>query len=135
MFARFGSVHRNTFIRAPELLDERLAHRARPSLHFAGQMAGVEGYVESAALGLLAGVFVAAKAAGTEAPLPPATTALGALLRHLREANPRHFQPMNVNFGLFPPLADPRVKRSERHARLSARALVDLAPWTEAIGA
>ena len=126
MFARFGSVHRNTFIRAPELLDERLAHRARPSLHFAGQMAGVEGYVESAALGLLAGVFVAAKAAGGEAPLPPATTALGALLRHLREANPRHFQPMNVNFGLFPPLADARAKRSERHARLSARALADL---------
>ena len=94
MFARFGSVHRNTFIRSPELLDERLAHRARPSLHFAGQMAGVEGYVESAALGLLAGVFVASKAAGGEAPLPPATTALGALLRHLREANPRHFQPM-----------------------------------------
>ena len=119
VFARFGSVHRNTFIRAPELLDERLAHRARPSLHFAGQMAGVEGYVESAALGLLAGVFVAAKAAGAEAPLPPATTALGALLRHLREANPRHFQPMNVNFGLFPPLAD-----AAREAQRAPRAAV-----------
>jgi len=135
VFARFGSVHRNTFIRAPEFLDERLAHTAKPSLHFAGQMAGVEGYVESAALGLLAGIFVAAKARGGEAPLPPATTALAALLRHLREANPRHFQPMNVNFGLFPPLADAKVKRSERHARMSARALADLAPWTAAIGA
>ena len=73
--------------------------------------------------------------AATNAPMPPANTALAALLRHLREANPRHFQPMNVNFGLFPPLADGRGKRSERHARLSARALVELAPWTAAVGA
>jgi methylenetetrahydrofolate--tRNA-(uracil-5-)-methyltransferase len=131
VFARFGSVHRNTFIRAPELLDERLAHKARPKLHFAGQMAGVEGYVESSALGLLAGIFVAAQSLGGEAPLPPATTALGALLRHLRDAEPRHFQPMNVNFGLFPPLdaAAGRAPRRERHARLSARALADLEPW------
>jgi methylenetetrahydrofolate--tRNA-(uracil-5-)-methyltransferase len=137
VFARFGSVHRNTFIRAPELLDERLQHRARPGLHFAGQMAGVEGYVESAALGLLAGVFVAARARGDEAPLPPETTALGALLRHLREADPRHFQPMNVNFGLFSPLVGDaaRAKRRERNARIAARALADLAPWTQAIGA
>jgi len=137
VFARFGSVHRNTFIRAPELLDERLQHRARPGLHFAGQMAGVEGYVESAALGLLAGVFVAARARGGEAPLPPETTALGALLRHLREANPRHFQPMNVNFGLFAPLEGDaaRAKRRERNGRIAARALADLAPWTHAIGA
>ncbi|HXX49606.1 MAG TPA: methylenetetrahydrofolate--tRNA-(uracil(54)-C(5))-methyltransferase (FADH(2)-oxidizing) TrmFO [Myxococcota bacterium] len=136
VFARFGSVHRNTFIRAPELLDERLQHRARPGLHFAGQMAGVEGYVESAALGLLAGVFVAAKAAGGEAPLPPPTTALAALLRHLREADPRRFQPMNVNFGLFPPLEGRhgRVSRRERHARLAARALADLADWVRAMG-
>jgi methylenetetrahydrofolate--tRNA-(uracil-5-)-methyltransferase len=137
VFARFGSVHRNTFIRAPDLLDERLEHRARPGLHFAGQMAGVEGYVESAALGLLAGVFVAARARGGEAPLPPPTTALGALLRHLREADPRHFQPMNVNFGLFPPLAGDaaRAKRRERNVRLSERALADLDAWTRAIGA
>jgi methylenetetrahydrofolate--tRNA-(uracil-5-)-methyltransferase len=137
VFARFGSVHRNTFIRAPELLDERLAHRARPDLHFAGQMAGVEGYVESAALGLLAGIFVAAKARGGAAPLPPATTALGALLRHLREADPRRFQPTNVNFGLFPPLdaVHRKVSRRDRHARLAARALEDLAPWTRAVSA
>jgi methylenetetrahydrofolate--tRNA-(uracil-5-)-methyltransferase len=137
VFARFGSVHRNTFIRSPELLDERLQHRARPGLHFAGQMAGVEGYVESAALGLLAGVFVAAKALGGEAPLPPPTSALGALLGHLRNADPRHFQPMNVNFGLFPPLEGrhARVSRRDRHARLAARALEDLAAWTRAIGA
>ncbi len=137
VFARFGSVHRNTFIRAPELLDERLQHRARPGLHFAGQMAGVEGYVESAALGLLAGVFVAAKARGAEAPLPPPTTALGALLRHLREADPRHFQPMNVNFGLFPPLegSAARAKRRDRNIRTAARALEALEPWTRAVGA
>jgi methylenetetrahydrofolate--tRNA-(uracil-5-)-methyltransferase len=137
VFARFGSVHRNTFIRAPELLDERLQHRARPGLHFAGQMAGVEGYVESAALGLLAGVFVAAKAASDSAPLPPPTTALGALLAHLRSADPRHFQPMNVNFGLFPPLdaRHARGPRRDRHARLAARALDDLTPWLLAVGA
>jgi len=137
VFARFGSVHRNTFIRAPELLDERLQHHARPGLHFAGQMAGVEGYVESAALGLLAGVFVAAKAASDSAPLPPPTTALGALLAHLRSADPRHFQPMNVNFGLFPPLdaRHARGPRRDRHARLAARALEDLTPWLLAVGA
>ncbi|MFI5314402.1 MAG: methylenetetrahydrofolate--tRNA-(uracil(54)-C(5))-methyltransferase (FADH(2)-oxidizing) TrmFO [Myxococcota bacterium] len=136
VFARFGSVHRNTFIRSPELLDERLQHRARPGLHFAGQMAGVEGYVESAALGLLAGIFVAAKAAGGDAPLPPPTTALGALLGHLRSADPRHFQPMNVNFGLFPPLAGrpARGPRRDRHARLAARALEDLSAWTDSVG-
>ncbi len=137
VFARFGSVHRNTFIRAPELLDERLEHRGRPGLHFAGQMAGVEGYVESAALGLLAGIFVAAKARCAVAPLPPATTALGALLRHLREADPRHFQPMNVNFGLFPPLegSAARAPRRERNGRIAERALEALEPWTIAVGA
>ena len=91
-------------------------------------MAGVEGYVESAALGLLAGIFVAAKARGGEAPLPPATTAHGALLRHLREADPRHFQPMNVNYGLFPPLEGKAARgrpRRERNARIAARALAD----------
>ena len=135
VFARFGSSHRNTFIRAPELLDERLEHRARPGLWFAGQIAGVEGYVESAALGLVAGIFVAARVAGHEAPLPPTTTALGALLRHLREARPRTFQPMNVNFGLFPPMQEsgPRAPRRERNRRLGERALDDLAPWAAAV--
>jgi methylenetetrahydrofolate--tRNA-(uracil-5-)-methyltransferase len=134
VFARFGSVHRNTFIRAPELLDETLAHRARPELHFAGQMAGVEGYVESAALGLLAGIFVAAKASGSAPVQPPPTTALGALLGHLRHADPRHFQPMNVSFGLFPALEGKagRAGRRERHVRLAARAREDLAPWLAA---
>jgi methylenetetrahydrofolate--tRNA-(uracil-5-)-methyltransferase len=130
VFARFGSAHRNTFIRAPELLTERLEHRARPGLYFAGQIAGVEGYVESAALGLLAGIFAAARAFGREAPLPPPTTALGALLRHLRESDAAHFQPMNVNFGLFPPLeGGARIARRAKHERLAGRALADLEPW------
>jgi methylenetetrahydrofolate--tRNA-(uracil-5-)-methyltransferase len=130
VFARYGSAHRNTFIRAPDLLDERLEHRGRPGLYFAGQIAGVEGYVESAALGLLAGIFAAHRAHGREAPLPPPTTALGALLRHLRESDPRHFQPSNVNFGLFPALAGPqRGPRRARHERLAARALLELEPW------
>jgi methylenetetrahydrofolate--tRNA-(uracil-5-)-methyltransferase len=130
VFARYGSAHRNTFIRAPALLGERLEHRARPGLYFAGQIAGVEGYVESAALGLLAGIFAAQRAHGSEAPLPPPATALGALCRHLRESDPAHFQPMNVNFGLFPPLADAaRIGRRERHERLAARALAELDPW------
>jgi methylenetetrahydrofolate--tRNA-(uracil-5-)-methyltransferase len=135
VFARFGSVHRNTFIRAPELLDDHLQHRARPGLYMAGQIAGVEGYVESAALGLLSGVHVAARAQGETAPLPPETTALGALLRHLRDGTSKAFQPMNVTYGLFPPLprGERRVPRRERHALLSERALGDLAPYASAV--
>ena len=127
VFARFGSVHRNTFVRSPALLDERLQHRARPGLYLAGQIAGVEGYVESAALGLLSGIHVAFATRGSEAPLPPAGCALAALLRHLREGSPDHFQPMNVNFGLFPPLPGyPRLPRRERYRRFSERALDEL---------
>jgi methylenetetrahydrofolate--tRNA-(uracil-5-)-methyltransferase len=134
VFARFGSVHRNTYIRAPELLDARLQHVQRPGLYFAGQIAGVEGYVESTALGLLAGIHVAFHARGAQAPLPPENTAIAALLRHLREGNRKNFQPMNVNFGLFPPLcaADARRKRPERHGLLCDRALADLAPYAQA---
>jgi methylenetetrahydrofolate--tRNA-(uracil-5-)-methyltransferase len=139
VFARYGSVHRNTFLNAPRLLGADLQLRARPGLRVAGQMAGVEGYVESAALGGLAGLFTAAALRGEPPPLPPETTAHGALLRHLRDADPRHFQPMNVNWGLFPALAPApgarREKRPERNARLAARALADLAPWLAAVGA
>jgi len=137
VFARFGSVHRNTFIRAPKLLDEQLEHRARPGLYFGGQIAGVEGYVESTALGLLAGIHVAFRVRGERAPLPPETTALAALLRHLREG-PDRFQPTNVTFGLFPPLLGAalpsgRGGRQARHARLSERALEDLEPYRRAV--
>jgi len=136
VFARFGSVHRNTFIRSPALLTPFLEHRERPGLFFAGQIAGVEGYVESSAIGLLAGVHVARRLAGAPPLLPPETTAVGALSRCRLAAKPKSFQPMNVNFGLFPPLADAgRVPRRERNERLAARALADLEPYRAAIAA
>jgi len=135
VFARFGSLHRNTFIRAPALLDARLALRERPDVYFAGQIAGVEGYVESAALGLLAGVHTAFRSVGREAPLPPDTTALGALLRHLGQARADRFQPMNVNFGLFPPLVtgEKRVPKKQRNEQMSGRALADQGPYVAAV--
>src|SRR5690242_2758639 len=105
-FARLGGLHRNTFINSPRLLDRDLRLKQQPRLRFAGQVTGVEGYVESAAIGLLAGRFAAAARLGCEAAAPPRTTALGALLRHITEgADAKSFQPMNVNFGLFPALS------------------------------
>ncbi|MGB6947723.1 MAG: methylenetetrahydrofolate--tRNA-(uracil(54)-C(5))-methyltransferase (FADH(2)-oxidizing) TrmFO [Methyloceanibacter sp.] len=145
-FARLGGLHRNTFLNSPVLLDQSLRLKADPRLRFAGQITGVEGYVESAAIGLLAGRFAAAERLGTALSPPPPTTGLGALLNHITgghlsvEADPgsRSFQPMNVNFGLFPPLpaGEPRrvkgVRGSKTLARkqaLSARALADLDHW------
>ena len=133
VFARYGSVHRNTYLNAPRRLTETLELRARPGVFVAGQMAGVEGYVESAALGGLSGLFAAAATRGETVAAPPATTAHAALLRHLGEADPEHFQPMNVNWGLFPPLAEAPRKRSERNHALAARALADLSPWLERV--
>jgi methylenetetrahydrofolate--tRNA-(uracil-5-)-methyltransferase len=126
-FARLGGLHRNTFLNSPRLLDRRLGLKARPDLRFAGQITGVEGYVESAAIGLLAGKF----AADDNLPPPPATTALGALLGHITGgADAATFQPMNVTFGLFPELAAAKkIKGRERKAALSARALEDIAGW------
>jgi methylenetetrahydrofolate--tRNA-(uracil-5-)-methyltransferase len=121
-FARLGGLHRNTFINSPRLLDAQLRLKARPTMRFAGQITGVEGYVESAAIGLLAGRF----AAGLTAP-PPPTTALGALLAHITgNADARTFQPMNVNFGLFPELP---ARTKERKKAMSRRALADLDAW------
>jgi methylenetetrahydrofolate--tRNA-(uracil-5-)-methyltransferase len=130
-FARFGSVHRNTYLNAPRHLLPDLTLRGHPGLYVAGQISGVEGYVESAALGLLAGIHVAFAAGGEAPPLPDEATALGALLRYLVGADPRHFQPMNVNYGLFPPEETPRrrTSRRERHEQLAARALERLAPY------
>ena len=123
-FARLGGAHRNTFINAPRLLDGRLRLKAAPRLRFAGQIAGVEGYVESAAIGLVAGRF----AAGRGAP-PPSETALGALLGHITGGgDAATFQPMNVNFGLFPPLAG-RVGKRERKRAYSSRALAAVDAW------
>jgi methylenetetrahydrofolate--tRNA-(uracil-5-)-methyltransferase len=128
-FARLGGIHRNTFIDSPKLLDQGLRLRAMPRFRFAGQISGVEGYVESAAMGLLAGRFAASEMAGETASAPPETTALGALLTHITGgALAETFQPMNVNFGLFPPLAR-RIKRRERKAAYAERALHDLNSW------
>jgi methylenetetrahydrofolate--tRNA-(uracil-5-)-methyltransferase len=128
-FARLGGLHRNTFINSPRLLDRELRLKARPHIRFAGQITGVEGYVESAAIGILAGRFAAAEIQGAAAILPPPTTALGALLGHITGgAAADTFQPMNVNFGLFPPL-DGRVRKTERKPALARRALADLDAW------
>ena len=128
-FARLGGLHRNTFLNAPRLLDASLRMRAQPRLRFAGQITGVEGYVESAAIGLLAGRFAAAERLGTPMPPPPPTTALGALLAHITGgARAETFQPMNVNFGLFPPLAGRRRGRDRKQA-YCARARADLDAW------
>ena len=123
-FARLGGLHRNTFINSPRLIDGELRLKTRPSLRFAGQITGVEGYVESAAIGLLAGRF----AAGRSAP-PPPTTAFGALLGHITGgADAKTFQPMNVNFGLFPELS-PGPRGRDRKRAMSGRALADLEKW------
>jgi methylenetetrahydrofolate--tRNA-(uracil-5-)-methyltransferase len=145
-FARLGGLHRNTFINSPVLLDGELRLRAQPRLRFAGQITGVEGYVESAAIGLLAGRFAAAERHGEPVAAPPATTALGALMHHItgghlvtESGKLRSFQPMNVNFGLFPTIEAPktidgrRLRGKERGAArkraCTARALGDLDCW------
>jgi methylenetetrahydrofolate--tRNA-(uracil-5-)-methyltransferase len=128
-FARLGGLHRNTFINSPRLLDTQLRLKLRPSLRFAGQMTGVEGYVESAAIGLLAGRFAAGEILGRAVVPPPPTTAFGALLAHITGgADARTFQPMNVNFGLFPePPAGTRGK--DRKRAQAHRAIRDLEAW------
>jgi methylenetetrahydrofolate--tRNA-(uracil-5-)-methyltransferase len=128
-FARLGGLHRNTFLNSPRLLDGTLRLRAAPRLRFAGQITGVEGYVESAAIGLLAGRFAAAERLGRPLISPPPTTAHGALIAHITGgAAAETFQPMNVNFGLFPPLAG-KIKKKERKPAYSRRALTDLDAW------
>ncbi len=146
-FARLGGIHRNSYLNSPSLLDRRLRLKADPRLRFAGQITGCEGYVESAAVGLIAGRMAAAERQGRALDPPPATTAIGALLNHITgghvttiDAGPRSFQPMNVNFGLFPPLTEapkaddgrrlrgPEKARAKKQA-LSARAARDLDRW------
>ncbi len=151
-FARLGGIHRNTYLNSPRLLDGRLRLKAEPRLRFAGQITGCEGYVESAAVGLIAGRLAAAERLGVDLTTPPPTTAIGALLNHITgghiesiDAGPRSFQPMNVNFGLFPPIVEPRVDEAGKRLRgpergsmrkraLSARAEEDLASWIEEAG-
>jgi methylenetetrahydrofolate--tRNA-(uracil-5-)-methyltransferase len=147
-FARLGGVHRNTFLNSPKLLDATLRLNSEPRLRFAGQITGCEGYVESAAIGLLAGLFAAAERRGETISLPPPTTGHGALLNHITgghietiDAGPRSFQPMNINFGLFPPLIHSPSRATDgtrlrgpaktlaKKRALSARALADLEEW------
>jgi methylenetetrahydrofolate--tRNA-(uracil-5-)-methyltransferase len=147
-FARLGGLHRNTFLNSPKLLDPQLRLRAQPRLRFAGQMTGCEGYVESASIGLIAGLYAAANARSASLAPPPATTALGSLLGHIIgghietiESGARSFQPMNINFGLFPPLASSPTRKPDgtrlrgnektvaKRQAISARALADLDRW------
>jgi len=147
-FARLGGLHRNTFLNSPKLLDGQLRLRAQPRLRFAGQMTGCEGYVESASIGLIAGLYAAADSRGQVLVSPPPTTALGALLGHITgghietiEPGSRSFQPMNINFGLFPPLGAVPTKKPDgtrlrgnektvaKKQAISARALADLDRW------
>ncbi|MGQ3674121.1 methylenetetrahydrofolate--tRNA-(uracil(54)-C(5))-methyltransferase (FADH(2)-oxidizing) TrmFO [Xanthobacter sp. TB0139] len=148
-FARLGGLHRNTYLNSPRLLDPQLRLKADQRLRFAGQITGCEGYVESAAVGLMAGRFAAAERHGETLTSPPETTALGALLGHItgghiesEESGPRSFQPMNINFGLFPPLSEAprgeggkRLRGSEkalaRKKAMAARALADIEPWLD----
>ena len=153
-FARLGGLHRNTYLESPKLLDATLRLKSQPRLRFAGQITGCEGYVESAAIGHLAGRFAAAERLGRTPVPPPATTAMGALLGHITgghlaetaeeaaSGRPRAFQPMNVNFGLFPPIEAPtridgrRLRGAEKtlakKRALAARARADLAVWNTA---
>jgi methylenetetrahydrofolate--tRNA-(uracil-5-)-methyltransferase len=131
-FVRLGSMHRNTFINAPALLLPTFQFRGEECLLFAGQITGVEGYVESAASGLLAGINASRIAVGMEPLVPPRETAMGALCGHITEADPAHFQPMNVNYGLFPPLQG-KIKKKERRGLMAQRALHALDRWLPAI--
>jgi methylenetetrahydrofolate--tRNA-(uracil-5-)-methyltransferase len=146
-FARLGGLHRNTFLNSPQLLDGTLRLKANPRWRFAGQITGCEGYVESAAIGLIAARFAAAERRGEALSAPPPTTAHGALLAHITgghietiDSGPSSFQPMNVNFGLFPPIAEPAAREGRKFGRgsdknlarknaLSERALADLERW------
>ncbi|WP_394647234.1 methylenetetrahydrofolate--tRNA-(uracil(54)-C(5))-methyltransferase (FADH(2)-oxidizing) TrmFO [uncultured Sphingomonas sp.] len=131
-FARLGGLHRNTFLRSPELLDPTLRLRSRPNIRFAGQITGCEGYIESASIGLLAGRFAAAELRGEPLAPPPPETALGALLSHITGgAEADSYQPMNVNFGLFPPIPG-RTKKADRKKMYTDRARTALAAWLAA---
>ena len=131
-FVRYGVMHRNTYLRGPALLTPTLAHRLRPGLFFAGQLTGVEGYVESLAMGLIAGVNVARAALGLPEAIPPTDTVIGSLVAYVSGSESPDFQPMNANWGLLPPLPF-RVRRQERAACYARRALAGLAPYAELV--
>ena len=132
-FARLGGIHRNSFIRSPELLDGELRLKSKPNIRFAGQITGCEGYVESAAVGLLAARFAAAELSGRTLAQPPVETAMGALLHHITGgAEAETYQPMNINFGLMPPLTGPKTKKADRKKLYTGRARAALEEWLAA---
>ncbi|WP_309603260.1 methylenetetrahydrofolate--tRNA-(uracil(54)-C(5))-methyltransferase (FADH(2)-oxidizing) TrmFO [Sphingomonas sp.] len=132
-FARLGGIHRNSFIRSPELLDGELRLKSLPHIRFAGQITGCEGYIESAAIGMLAAKFAAAEVAGRPLSAPPPETALGALLAHITGgAEAETYQPMNINFGLMPPLDGPKSKKADRKKLYTNRAREALCGWVAA---
>ncbi|HEX5829819.1 MAG TPA: methylenetetrahydrofolate--tRNA-(uracil(54)-C(5))-methyltransferase (FADH(2)-oxidizing) TrmFO [Gemmatimonadaceae bacterium] len=132
-FLRYGSIHRNSYLNSPSALLPHLALKDDPRVLFAGQITGVEGYTESTATGLLAGRNLSRLLAGEEPLLPPPTTMLGALYRYLREADPRHFQPMNANFGLVDDLPERVRDKQQKRERLAERALRDMDAWVESL--
>ncbi len=133
-FLRYGSVHRNTFVNAPTLLRDTLQLKSAGRIFLAGQLVGVEGYTEAAATGGLAGINAARGLQDEDLVVPPETTAHGALLKYITTSDPRHFQPMNTNYGLFPPLSTRIRDKQERQRRIGQRALEDFAAWMQRSG-
>jgi len=133
-FLRYGSLHRNTFVNSPQLLRETLQLKARGTAFFAGQLVGVEGYTESAAMGGLAGINAARGLAGLPLVTPPPTTAHGSLITYITTSDPRHFQPINTNFGLFPPLPSRIRDKDQKRRLIGQRALEDLEAWKTRFG-
>lgn len=133
-FLRFGSIHRNAYVNSPAALTPHLSLRDDPQVLFAGQLTGVEGYTESTATGLVAAINLDRLLRGDSPVIPPPTTMLGALYRYLREADPKHFQPMNANFGLLEELPDPPRDKAKKKARYAERALRDLRGWAGGAG-
>ena len=130
-FLRFGSIHRNAYLNAPATLSSHLALRDAPRTMFAGQLTGVEGYTESTATGLLAGINLSRMLSGLDAVIPPVNSMMGALYRYMREADPKHFQPMNANFGLLDDLAETPRDKALKRAMFAERALLALREWRD----
>ena len=133
-FLRCGSIHRNTFINVPVLLNDSLQLKKQTNIFFAGQLVGVEGYVEAAASGGLAGLNAARLLAAQPLVTPPSTTAHGALLHYVTTCEPKHFQPINTNFGIFPPLETPIRDKQKKRQAIQERALSDFQTWTAQSG-
>ncbi|HYU51488.1 MAG TPA: methylenetetrahydrofolate--tRNA-(uracil(54)-C(5))-methyltransferase (FADH(2)-oxidizing) TrmFO, partial [Gemmatimonadaceae bacterium] len=133
-FLRYGSIHRNSYLNTPAALTRHLSATDNATLLFAGQITGVEGYTESSATGLLAGINLARLLSGNEVVIPPATTMIGALYRYMSEADPKHFQPMNANFGLLDELSEKVREKKQKREKFAARALAEMSQWIEANG-